>query len=565
MHYNIINNKFDNWIDNFLYYNNLDRKFLINNYKMDRDLFKLKDIELAADYIVTYIYANKRILLVTDYDCDGISSAIVLTKFFKDILKYDNCETVVNRRKNGNGINNTLLTQIIEKDEIIKVDLIITADHGSTDDEAYRILKARGIDVIVTDHHEVPKELENAHAFINVMREGSEYFKGTSGCHVAFLLCVAITLKLEKDLNLLDILLPYVGISTVVDQMPMNNQHNRNVVKSGINIINKKIDFNFEIFKKKIKLGFKLRTKDIGFKIGPFFNSGNRTNMEEEIFQAFTDKDENKINDLLSLGLLFNGRRKDEQKKMTSELEEQLYSVYPNIKETFGVALTLNSTYGIAGPIASQIGANIYRPIIIFKENGYNDSILSGSGRAIIDINILEVIKELQQEYPNIIIKSGGHAKAFGIDIYKNKLDQFRELFSKKIKDKTNGVIPTYTYNVVKELNPKDIGLDLYYEIEELSPYGNNYEEPLFISELEYDKHYNIGVGSNIKFKKNKNSFISGIYFFNNNLTRDEFETNILPGKKCKVIYTLSLSSYPTNDKITYMITLDIKDLEILN
>lgn len=564
MNYKLIENKFDNWIDNFLNFNNLDRSFLINNYEMDRDLYKLKDVEKAAEYIVTYIYADKRILLVTDYDCDGINSAIVLTKYFKDILQYHNCETIVNRRKKGNGINDTLLAEILEKDSLIKVDLIITADHGSTNDEAYKILKEKNIDVIVTDHHEVPKELEYAHAFVNVMREGSEYFKGTSGCHVAFLLCVAITKKLEKDLSILNKLLPYVGISTVVDQMPMNNKHNRNVVKTGMSIINRSRDINFEIFKKKMRLGYLLRSKDIGFKIGPFFNSGNRTNMEEEIFQAFTDKDENKVEDLISLGLLFNGRRKDEQRKMTGELEEQLHNVYPDLNETFGVALVLKSIYGIAGPIASQIGANIYKPIVIFKENGYDDTILSGSGRAIIDLDILETIKELQEEYPEVIIKCGGHSKAFGVDIYKSKLDKFREIFSNKIKSKVNGVIPEHFYNIVKYLEPSDIGLDLYYQIEELGPYGNSYEEPLFISELEYDGHFNIGSGANIKFKKNKKSNISGIFFFSGKLSRDEFEANISIGKKCKVIYSLTLNSLFTTESLRYVTALDIKEIEII-
>lgn len=561
---NFINEDFNKWKEAFLNFNNLNKDFLINDYEVDYEIDKLKDVDKGADLVIEHINNNKRILLVTDYDCDGISSAIVLTKFFRDNLQYENFSTLLNRRKQGNGFNKTLMSKIMELNEENQIDLIITADHGSSDDEAFGILKLNNIKVIVTDHHEIPLPLKNPDVFINPMRNDSEYYKHISGCHTAFLLCVSIWKKLNNDLKGLDNLLPYVAISTVVDQMPMTNKHNRNCVKTGLNYINKNADKSFEVFKTKAKIGYVIRSKDIGFKIGPFFNSGNRTNIEDKIFEAFTLEDLNAIEDRMNFGLLNNQRRKDEQKKSMFEIRQHLEQTYPNLDNVFAVALELNSTFGIAGPIASTIGSDINRPTIVFKES-FDPEIISGSGRAIIEHDVLQTLKRLEKDRPDMILKLGGHSKAFGIEIKASLLPEFRVLFSDYIKQDI-GSIPETTFNVIAKVKPLDIGLDLFLETEEFGPYGNNYQEPLFYSELEYVRSYDVGSGLSIVFKRSNKSEINGLYFFGGNgISKKTFTENIKSEMKCGVVYSLNLNSYYTTSRMRYDISLDIKDIKLLN
>lgn len=555
-----INEDYDNWEEAFLKHNGLDSNFLKTSYKKDFELDKLKDVYEGADLVLKHINNKSKILLVTDYDCDGISSAVTLTRFFRDNLKYENFDTLVNRRKNGNGFNSHLMDEILNIHNKEPIGLIITADHGSANDKQFGILKLSKIDLLITDHHEIPSDLINPNVFINPMRKDSEYFQGISGCHTAFLLCVATWLKLGYDLSMLDNLLPYVAVSTVVDQMPMTNKHNRDCVKTGLRYINKRSDLNFEIFKSKAKIGHMIRSKDIGFKIGPFFNSGNRTDIENIIFEAFVLSDKDKVEDRFNYGLLNNQRRKNEQKKIMTEVKEQLTELYPDIRDVFGIALKIDSTFGIAGPIASSVGGDVNRPIIVFKES-YNPEFLSGSGRSIIDVDVLSILKKLEKDRPDIVVKLGGHAKAFGIEICSSKIEEFRKLFSEYIKEEIK-VIPKTTYDVVAKVKSEDIGLDMYYRIEELGPYGNNYSEPLFYSELEYVRHYNIGTGVSIEFKRTNKSTVNAIFFFSgSDLNQKLFSEMIKPGMRCKVIYNLNLDSYTQNDMMQYKISLDIKDL----
>lgn len=131
--------------------------YLYNNLNFNKDIDKLKDVYLAAEIIIKHINNNSHIAIVSDYDADGVNAATILYLIFKNIFMVDTKKltVLVNKRKNGNGYNNVLMERIIEVDNKHKIDMIVSADHGSTNNKEYKILKERDIDLVITDHHQI--------------------------------------------------------------------------------------------------------------------------------------------------------------------------------------------------------------------------------------------------------------------------------------------------------------------------------------------------------------------------------------------------------------------------
>ena len=232
------------------------KSFLYPKYELEFDLDKYTGLNQAVDTVIEVLNREGRILCLSDYDCDGLTSGIVLYRYFKEILGYSNLVLLPNQRKNGNGINKVLLEEIKHLDTTtFHIDLIITSDHASLNEAEVAILKnENGIDTVITDHHVAPLETRatTVSGFLNPMVEDN-VFQGVSGCHVAFNLCVGIHRKLGKDLKELYRLLPYVGISTVIDQMPLNNIHNRATVLYGVREASKLKDSYLIVLSKLLK------------------------------------------------------------------------------------------------------------------------------------------------------------------------------------------------------------------------------------------------------------------------------------------------------------------------
>ena len=529
---------------------------------------KFQDLKEAAilfkDYITHNDDCNKKVILLTDYDCDGISSALVLTKFLEIMfVNPENYTTIVNQRKWSNGLNDNLMKEIIHIQDNVwpgKKILVVTADMCSSDNLPIETLRSRGMDVILTDHHHIPKDNYpvNANYVVNVMREDNTYPYYVSGAYTAFLLCAKVLDLLQmtdtEDGNrILNHIASYAGVSTVVDQMPLNVSYNRNNAIVGLRSINCR-EGSFVTLNKMLKQPPILMNKSISWSIGPFFNSGNRCNTERVLFQGMRDNDESKI----KYAFQENNRRKVAQRDINKQVLEDVYKVYPRLEDVFGIAMEIETDYGVAGPVASRLGETFNRPVIIFRQ-GVDKEILSGSGRAIIDVDLLVLLKEIQNETEGIIYKAAGHSGACGIEIYAKNLNKFRELFSNKVKEKVNGKLPMHTLEVLSYIEPQDISLALALEVEHYGPYGKDWPEPLFITKAKYKGSYNFGSAKQCKFERFGKTTFQGIYNFDrpNGITQDNWNEKMDGDKWYYVVFSLQLG-YSNNN---YLVDIGIKDI----
>ena len=449
------------------------------------NLNKLKDADKASEIINNVIENIKNqkerrsILVLTDYDCDGLNAAYVITETLKQLYGIpDNVITIINRRKFGNGVNFDSLNKV----DLNDICLIITADHGSVNEEVYKDVKAKykDIKIVVTDHHQIEEATypHSADAFVNNQRSDSKFSKDVSGCAVAFLVMLKTLYDYnkkhkiyKKDEDLLDDMLFHFGhnltLTVISDVMNVTDEFNRYVCKIGFNNIEDRLRNMLNLY--GVKNGISYR--DLSFKVIPLINAANRTHIEDIGFKALYG-DTDSINQLII---------SNTDRKMSTDIIIKQAKSNKHIYGNYGITVIIDTNLAIAGIVAARIGDELNAPTICLNigEDAYE-----GSARAVRpNFNILAVLKEIQKEHPDMFIKLGGHKEAAGLAIKKDVdvLDKFINSFNSKVRERLENleVVSNYIDIDIKDLNP-----ELLEEIKQLEPFGKGFEEPLFRSRI---------------------------------------------------------------------------------
>ncbi len=467
----------------------------------------LSDIDKAAKRIVDAIKNNEKIVIVGDYDVDGVSSCAIMHLFLSEI--YDNFEIKIpNRFKHGYGLSLKIL-------EEIDAGLIITVDNGISSFEAAEICTQRGIDLIITDHH-TPKirkkgegsreeeigsrekevggrEEENfnseskfaqnsnletynfylpsAYAVVNPKTSPDFPFKEICGAEVAWYLCAAIKSEMKLNIDLrkfLDIL----SLAIIADIMPLSHM-NRILVDMGLKRLNKAL----KPFSKAIKKFFnsKIKSVDIAFSIAPKLNAAGRIADARVAFEFLISEDENEAYNLyLELDRL-NNIRKETEKEILEDIEVE--------NEEF---IVVKGDYheGVIGIIASRLVHKYNKPAIVFSRNGES---LKGSGRSLGNIDIFALVSECE----DVLEGFGGHKLACGLSIKEEKFECLKELLNKKIKryEKEDFFIEDF---VLGEIPFSEIDMELLEILNRFEPYGEGNPKPKFISTAKIEHIQNL-------------------------------------------------------------------------
>jgi len=436
----------------------------------------LSDIDKASKRIKKAIESHEKIVIVGDYDVDGVGSSAVMSEF----LNFCGAEfevVIPDRFEEGYGLTPKLL-------EKIKADLIITVDNGITSFEAANICKETGIDLIITDHHTplIDKEgikLPDAFAVINPKISEDFPFKEICGAEVAWYLCAAIKhqMKLQIDLKeYLDIL----AIAIIADVMPLTHM-NRTLVNMGLKRLNKAQ----KPFSRAIKRYFnkELGAEDIAFQIAPRLNAAGRVAHARVAFDFLTSKDDEEAFRLfLELDRL-NNLRKEIEKEIIESVEVEENDKFIVIKGEYHE--------GVVGIIASRLVHRHKKPAIVLSQ--YNGT-LKGSGRSLGNIDIFSLVEECEEMLDGF----GGHKMACGLTIKEENFEKFKETLNKKVLkyDKDDFFIEDF---VMGELPFSEIDLELLDIIKSFEPYGQANPKPKFIAtaEVKYiqnlkDNHYKL-------------------------------------------------------------------------
>lgn len=465
----------------------------------------------AVELMKNSIKSGKKILIVGDYDVDGVISTYVLYRAIS------NCGGNVSfhipdRIKEGYGINESIIRKASEDN----IDIIITCDNGIAAIEQVKLAKELGIKVIITDHHDVPFVDEDdkrvyvvpeADYVINPKQENCKYeFDKICGAGVAykFIQCLYREFNISKE-ELYD-LLQYVAIATVCDVVDLVSE-NRIIVKEGLKRINNTSNIGLKaLFKETGLEGNAITVYSLGFIIGPCVNASGRLEQAEWALKLLLTKDEGLASELAKK---LNDLNKERQELTQAGLEEAIRIIEENdmTKDKVLVIYLEDVHESIAGIIAGRIRERYNLPTIILTK-AYE--VAKGSGRSIEEYNMFEELLKCKELLGNF----GGHPMAAGMSIPIENINTFRKKLNEVTTLTNEDIIPKVSIDMGLILN--NINYELIEEISLLEPYGKGNSKPSFgMKKLKVVEAKVLGKNKNVlKLKLSDGRlYIEGIYF----------------------------------------------------
>ena len=388
----------------------------------------LKNCVEMAEILVNCREKGSRILIISDYDCDGATAASVFIEAFRSTnMNFD--YLVPDREIHGYGLTPEIVNEAFELK--IKPEFIITVDAGISSNSGVARANELGIKVLITDHHLAPMVLPEAELIVNPNQPGDNFAsKNIAGCGVAWYVATAYFESLcrkgcDPGFEPED-LLPFVALGTIADVVVLD-KNNRILVAEGLARIREgRCSYGIKalasVGKRKIPLN-EMTTQDFGFSLGPRINAAGRLQSMNVGILCLTTNDEVQANRLANELDETNETRKAIQEKMVIEAERLKDPEVRNGKSYSIVVFNPDFHKGVVGIVAGRLKENYYRPAFVLTRN--QNGSLVGSGRSIPGFHLKHALDELNIEYPGLLLKFGGHAMAAGVTIAPNKIVEF--------------------------------------------------------------------------------------------------------------------------------------------
>ena len=438
-------------------------KFLNINYENLTPTSTLNGIKKASDKILSAISLKHKIAIFCDYDADGVCSGAIILRS----LSLLGAEAIyyVPERSEGYSLNNKAIDYFVEN----SVKLVITLDCGIKNPKEVELLKKNGIETIIVDHHQLPKELPKAFAIVHPDITSDNTNLELSGGGTAYMLTRELLSNSGQEKWLIDL----AAISSVADVVPLNND-NRILVKYGLQVLEKTRNEGLKKLLEVSGLNNKvLSTYDLGFMIAPRLNAAGRIAHPKDSLELLIETDEKKVSQLAKKLDDFN---KSRQEILLKSVEEAISVVEKESKAKDNVILVKGQwDDGIVGLIASKLTDKYYRPSIILSEKG---DFLKGSARSIEGVNITDLISGAEK----LLISFGGHSQAAGVSLPKDNFDKFEEMIKFGSKDIAKKLF-LRKLKVDALVNLNDLTMESVSSLELLAPFGPGNPRPVLAIE----------------------------------------------------------------------------------
>lgn len=513
--------------------------FFNPNYELMSDPYLLKDMDKAVKRIMHSIKQKEKIVVFGDYDVDGLTATAVVYKILEKLIPPGTRKAgssisfyIPHRMQEGYGLNKKAIDFLYNQ----KTNLIITVDNGISNKDEVTYAKKKGIDIIITDHHEVPKILPSAIAVVNPKRADSKYpYKDLAGVGVAFKLVSALVIAINKK-NKKEIISPghlkwyldLVALGTISDIVPLMGE-NRTIAHFGLVVLAKTRNVGLRALEKVA--GIDLKNSNpymVGFQIAPRLNAAGRMAHAATAIELLLTNDEGEAGVLAMKLEKLNRERQD----IILKNMEALKSEYSK-KEIEKILLLKNKkwTAGIIGLIAGRMSEEFSRPVFCMAEES---GVIKGSVRSSVELNVIDTLRVFEK----IFINYGGHKGAGGFSLktedYEVFCSQVIQYGQNKLKDED---LIGYL-NIEKEIELGDITADLFKQIKKFEPFGHGNEEPLFVTYgVKVKEAKKVGKeNSHTKLKLIKDGKEIPAILFNHGETGDQ----LYYGKDLDVVYKIT-------------------------
>lgn len=487
--------------------------------------FLMPDMEKAVERIIKAIENKEKVLIYGDYDVDGITSTTVLKKFLEKLgitVDYH----IPNRLKEGYGLNKEAIEEIAEKG----TQLMITVDCGISGVEETEYAKLKGIDVIITDHHEPGEKLPNALAVVDAKIKTNRYpFNQLAGVGVVFKLIQALSIRLKLDekeyLQYLDL----VCLGTISDIVPLVDE-NRVIAKLGLKLVN--VTKNIGLRTLLESAGYTVADSNtISFGIAPRVNACGRMGFADQALGLLLSENRN---DALELATKLNEYNKERQEKEKKIFNDALELIEQDEENSPAIVLGKEGWHhGVIGIVSSKITEMFFKPSILV---GFEGDGGKGSGRSIPGIDLHEALLKCG----NNLEKYGGHAMAIGLSLKKENFGEFKKELNEYLGSLNIGEIKQIIkVDAVADL--QSISMKTVEELKLLEPFGEENKMPVFC--LKNLKIYSIRAlteGKHLKLTLRDDNMEIGAIGFN----MGEMTNSLKIGDKVDIIGALEINEY---------------------
>ncbi len=465
------------------------QRFLHPSLSDLHDPHLLKDVEKAVGLLKKAVEEKQKIRIIGDYDIDGISSTYILHQALLRVGA-DADYAIPHRITDGYGVNPAM----VEKAKEDGISLIITCDNGIAAFEAVERAKKLGLTVIVTDHHEIPYEEEDAEksmdatgqasspvrkeklppadAVVNPHRTDCRYpFSNICGAVVAWKLVFVLYESFAVPTEEAHRFLENAAFATVGDVMELMDE-NRSIVALGLKALMQTENTGMRALLRETGLKDEtLSSYHIGFVLGPCFNASGRLDTATLAIELLEEQDEEKAAVRAAMLRELN----EERKAMTIEGDERVFSAIEDkgmAEEPVLIVYVPGLHESLAGIVAGHVKDRYYRPTFVLTDSENGD--LKGSGRSIPGYPMFDRLVECS-EY---LTKFGGHPMAAGLSLKKESLEAFRESMIKNAKLSEDDLVRKVMIDVPMPLSY--VSEDVVRQMDLLEPFGNGNEKPLF-------------------------------------------------------------------------------------
>ncbi len=436
------------------------------------DPFLLTDMQKAVNRIAKAIENREKVLIYGDYDADGVTSLALLY----ELLDYFDIKPQVyipDRMTEGYGIKYSVLKRFFEEG----ISLVITVDCGIREVEVSKKILLLGLDMIVTDHHELGAKIPEAVAIVNPKRPNSKYpERELAGVGVVYALARALMdfMKVEEveRERFLKWNLDLVAVGTVADMVPLLGE-NRILVKYGLIVLAKSKKkglrelMNFSGIRNRT-----LTSWDIGFGLAPRINATGRIDDANHSFNLLIEKEQLEA-EILAKSI---ESKNQERKQLTEDIWEKI-KIELDEQNLPACIMMVNEGWskGVLGLIASKAIRHYNRPAIVATIDGNK---VVGSARSIFGINVVKLL-DLNCDY---LSQYGGHEKAAGLTLDRSNWENFRMKMNNDIEKLLEKEDLRPKLEIDAQIRFDLISDSLWNVIELLHPFGIANEEPLFMT-----------------------------------------------------------------------------------
>ena len=446
-------------------------------------------LQAAVRILADAITAHRHIVVVGDFDCDGATGTAVAVRGLRMLGASRVSYQVPHRITHGYGLSPALVEDLVSH----APDLLLTVDSGIACLAGIAAARARGWQVVVTDHHLPGPELPDANVIVNPNLAGDGFpSKALAGVGVVFYLMLALRRHLrdagrleagEPDLSQL---LDLVAVGTVADLVALD-PNNRLLVAAGLrrmrggkcqpglaalaDVAGRPLD--------------KLVAEDIGFAIAPRLNAAGRLEDMAVGIECLLTDDAVRARELALVLDRINAERRGRQQSMLDEAEASLPALAEG--EPIPAALVLFDQGwhpGVVGLVASKMKDRIHRPVLAFALAGQGSDQLRGSARSIPGFHVRDALAAVDAAYPGMIERFGGHAMAAGLSLPREHLPAFREAFIKYALRVLDPRLLSAELASDGPLAPSEINRTMAEALRDAGPWGQGFAQPVFDNEF---------------------------------------------------------------------------------